>query len=300
MNYRQTPPIQWLPAFEAAATNLSFKKAAEQLCVSPPAVSQQIKAFEDWLGVELFDRRARQLALTEEGSYYLGVASKVLQAHHQGYIEFKRRMNRRSFNISTSLFIAQEVLLPNYLSFTDHDPDTELRIEARMSLADFDNEPVDAAIRFGVGSWARCHSKKLCDVYIAPVCSPSYLRDNPIKGVADLNNHRLINTPSSLENWVELGLLENTRGRQAESPLVFDSYMTVIKAASEGVGVALGLFPVTNSWINEGLLCCPLATQVKSSFGYWACVPENYTHPATDAFYGWSQTLFDGIPSITK
>jgi LysR family glycine cleavage system transcriptional activator len=298
MNYKQTPPIQWLPVFEAAASRLSFKQAAESLCVSPPAVSQQIRAFENWLGVELFDRRARKLALTEEGDYYLGVARKVLQAHTQGYVEFKRRLNKQSFNVSTSLFIAQEILLPNYLSFSDCCPGTELRIEARMSLSDFDNEPVDAAIRLGTGDWAGVSSKKLCDVYIAPVASPGYLLENPVKDITDLKHHRLLYSSSNLEDWTELGLLESSGDPNKNSALVFDSYMTALKAASEGVGIALGLFPITNSWVNRGLLCCPLTKKIKSSYSHWSCAPKNYTHPATGAFHSWCKTLFDEIPPI--
>ena len=119
--------------------------------MTPPAVSQQIKAFETWLGVKLFDRRARQLTLTVEGELYLRIAREVLQAHTQGYVGFRRRFDERSFRISTSIFIAQELLLPNYLSFPDFCGDTELRIEAGMSLVDFETESIDATIRFGTG-----------------------------------------------------------------------------------------------------------------------------------------------------
>jgi len=298
MKYKQTPPIQWLPVFEAAARSLSFKKAAEELCVSPPAVSQQIKAFENWLEIDLFDRRGRRLALTEAGSYYFDVASKVLQTHNQGYVEFKRRLNRTSFNVSTSLFVAQELLLHNYLSFTDSFPKTELRIEARMSLADFEHEPIDGAIRFGTGDWPGCSSRKLCDIYMAPVCSPDYLQKNPVRDLADLKSQRLISTSSSLDDWGELESLRNATRDRTEPPLVFDSYMTALKAASEGVGIALGLFPVTNNWITKGLLCCPLTVPMKSSYGYWFCAPENNTHPITDAFFLWIEALFDDIPPV--
>ena len=295
MQYKQTPPIQWLPVFEAAASQLSFKKAAETLCVTPPAVSQQIKAFETWLGVKLFDRRARQLTLTVEGEHYLGIAREVLHAHTQGYVGFRRRFDEQSLRISTSIFIAQELLLPNYLSFSDFCVDTELRIEAGMSLVDFEAESIDATIRFGTGDWPNITSQKLCDIGIAPVCSPSYLEKNPIRQLADLKYHRLIMTSPMLEDWKQWGLEEDP-GNQDK--MVCDSYMAIMKAASAGLGVAMGLFPITNAWVAKGLLASPLTQRVATPYAYWVCSPSNHPHPATDAFFQWSKSLFEQIPHI--
>ena len=292
MNYKQTPPIQWLPVFEAAATELSFKKAAEQMHVTPPAVGQQIKALEDWLGVPLFERRPRSLTLTPEGEHYLSVAREVLQAHKRGYMEFKRRFQNSSFNISTSLFIAQEVLIPNYLSFADFYPDTELRIEARMSLADFDSDTIDAAIRFGAGQWPATQARKLCDVKVAPVCSPDYLKENPITDIQNLDQHRLIYSSAQLEEWHFL------LGDKPHQKLVCDSYMAAMKAASEGVGIALGIFPVSNNWLNKGLLTMPFPALVPTPYGYWVCTPEQRSHPASEAFYDWAKQLFDQLPML--
>ena len=292
MQYRQTPPIQWLPVFEAAASQLSFKKAAETLSVTPPAVSQQIKAFETWLGVKLFDRRARQLTLTAEGELYLSIAREVLQAHTHGYVGFKRRFDERSFRISTSIFIAQELLLPNYLSFSDFCSDTELRIEAGMSLVDFETESVDATIRFGAGDWPNITSRKLCGINIAPVCSPDYLTKNPLRQLADLKYHRLITTSSMLEDWEQWGLAEDPVN---QDKMICDSYMATIKAASAGLGVAMGLFPVTNGWVSKGLLASPLAHRATSPYAYWVCSPGSHPHPATVAFFKWAKSLFEQV-----
>ena len=295
MQYRQTPPIQWLPVFEAAASQLSFKKAAETLHVTPPAVSQQIKAFEAWLGVQLFERRARQLALTEEGQFYLDIAQEVLHAHTQGYVRFSRRFDHRLLRISTSIFVAQELLLPNYLSFPDFCADTELRIEAGTSLVDLETESIHATIRFGTGTWPNVSSKKLCDVDIAPVCSPEYLARNPIGRITDLKSHRIIVTSSMLEDWKQWGLVEDL---SSQDKMVCDSYMSAIKAASAGLGVAMGIFPITNDWVNRGLLALPLAQSLRVPYAYWVCAPHHHPHPATDAFYRWSKSLFEQIPNL--
>ena len=295
MNYRKTPPIQWLPVFESAASHLSFKKAAQTLCVTPPAVSQQIKAFENWLGVKLFERQARQLTLTPEGEFYLGIAREVLNAHTQGYAGFRRRFDERSFKISTSIFIAQELLIPNYQSFSDFCDDIELRIEAGTSLVDFENESIDATIRFGKGNWPNTKSQKLCDIVIAPVCSPDYQEKNPINQLADLKSHRLIVNTSMLENWEQWGLGEYSSNQDS---MVCDSYLAVMKAASAGLGVAIGFFPIANTWVNNGLLVAPFAQRTKTPFAYWACSPSKHPHPATEAFFKWSKSLFEQISDI--
>ena len=290
MQYRQTPPIQWLPVFEVAASELSFKQAARILCVTPPAVSQQIKAFEDWLGVTLFERRARKLKLTREGEFYLGVAREVLRAHTEGYQSFRRRFDESTFRISTSIFIAQELLLPHYLSFSDFYPGTELRIEAGTSLVEFDTDSVDATIRFGSGEWPNIVSRKLCDISLVPVCSPDYQVKNPINQLTDLIHHKLIMTSSMLEDWGRWGLGD------IQDKMVCDSYMAAMKAASAGLGVAMGLFPITNTWIDSGVLVSPLPREVTTPYAYWVCSPQSHPHPATGAFFEWSKSLFEQIP----
>ena len=295
MQYKKTPPIQWLPVFEAAASQLSFKKAAQILSVTPPAVSQQIKAFESWLGVKLFERRARHLSLTVEGEFYLGVAQEVLRAHTQGYVGFRRSFDERSLRISTSIFIAQELLLPNYSSFSDFYDNTELRIEAGMSLVDFESESIDATIRFGTGEWPNVTSQKLGDTGIAPVCCPDYLAKNPIRQLSDLKQHRLIVTSSVHTDWEQWGW---EAGSDDQDKMVCDSYMATIKAASAGLGIAMGIFPITNSWVSKGLLTFPLSQPIPTPYTYWVCTPGSHVHPATSAFFQWSKSLFEQIPEI--
>jgi len=295
MQYRKTPPIQWLPVFEAAASQLSFKKAAEILCVTPPAVSQQIKALESWLEVALFTRQTRQLALTAEGEFYLGVAREVLHAHTQGYAGFKRRFDNRSFRISTSVFVAQELLIPNYVSFTDFCSATELRIEAGMSLVDLESESIDATIRFGNGNWPNITSQKLCNIDIAPVCSPDYFTKNPIDKVDDLKDHKLIMTAGMFEMWAQWGLGEDSNNQDS---MICDSYMSVMKAASAGLGVTMGFFPIVNTWVNKGLLVLPFTHRTTTPYAYWGCSPRNHPHPATEAFLKWSNSVFEQIPAL--
>jgi LysR family glycine cleavage system transcriptional activator len=297
VNYKQTPPIQWLPVFEAAARLLSFKAAAAELHVTPPAISQQIGALEHWLGLSLFERQARKLSLTPEGIYYLKVAQKVLVEHVQGYLELERRFKIKALNVSTPLFLAQELLIPNYLSFANYAPDLELRLEARMSLVDFENESLDAAIRFGDGNWPGLKCRKLGDCYMSLVCSVDYMSQHDPLDIHNLSRHRLLTLSPELDDW---NTLLDTRIVKDQNRIVCDSYMSVIKSAAEGLGIAIGIFPLTNLWIENGKLLAPLPIQYHNHSAYWLVSPKRDDEtPNIEALYAWTKHLMDQLPAQT-
>lgn len=298
MDYRQTPPIQWLPVFVAAADSLSFKVAAERMHVTPPAVSQQIKALEEWLGDKLFTRHARRLSLTPQGEFYFQEAQKVIAAHNQAYRAYQRRFKHNAVYVSAPLFIAQELLIPNYQSFNDFVADTELRIDARTSFIDFDSETVDAAIRFGDGHWPELNCLLLCPIELSPVCSAAYAKANPIHRLEDLQNQTLIYYAQDMSLWQRLfPFLEETRVKK----VVCDSYLAVIKAATEGLGIAIGLLPTSNPWIIKHNLVLPFELKLSTPFGYWLVAPKAAANSASiTGLFDWSKSLFDALPELAN
>lgn len=299
MNYRPTPPIKYIPIFEAAGKHLSFKKAAEELCVTAPAVGQQIKAFEEWLGKPLFRRQTRQLFLSSEGEFYFKVAQSVMDAHRKGYTEFSRRFDKSVLYISAPLFTVQELILPSYLQFNDYVTGAELRIEARMSYVDFDAEPVDAAIRFGDGNWPELDCRKLCDAFVAPVCSPSYAAAHKFTQPGDLSQHRLIYVEPSISGWGQYFRANDFQPQN--NPIICDSYLAALKAAADGLGVALAIFPTANSWVNSNRIVLPFPVQFRTGKSYWMVAPKNeYPTPQIDAVYSWLQKIFDELPSLNQ
>ena len=297
MQYRKTPPIQFIPIFEAAARHLSFKKAAQELCVTAPAVGQQVKAFEQWLGKPLFHRHTRHLSLTSEGKYYAEVARNVVKAHSQGYTDYTRRFNTSSLHLSAPLFVAQELIMPNYLQFEKYVPNTELRIEARMSHVDFDAEPIDAAIRFGYGDWPNLDCRLLSKASVAPVCSQSYAEKHEFTALEELYKHRLIYAEPSMMDWGKR--FWNKGVTQEYDNIICDSYLAALKAASDGLGVALGIFPTANTWVNNSRLILPFPVHIGIEMGYWLVTPKyEEDKPEIDALYCWLQQLFDEIPAI--
>tara|TARA_B100000446_G_scaffold57463_1_gene53549 strand:- start:1658 stop:2545 length:888 start_codon:yes stop_codon:yes gene_type:complete len=284
--------------FDAVATSLSFKAAASSLSVSPPAVSQQIKALEAWLEVPLFERKPRSIRLTPAGEFYSQVAADLVATHKQGHMRFLRRFQNSSLNVSAPLFIAQEFMIPNYLSFKQFLSDTELRIEARSSYVDFDRDPLEAAIRFGDGNWPGLDCRLLCPADLAPVCSPAYAAKNNLVDVQQLKDQKLISPTEDLSQW---RVLLGQAADQLDDIFVCDSYLAAIKAASEGVGITLALLPSTNAWVNDGRLVLPFDIRIPSARGYWMVSPQGgHRAREIEAFHQWALSLFDGLPPIKK
>lgn len=302
MDYRNTPPIQFIPVFEAAARHLSFKLAAEELCVSAPAVAQQVKAFEHWLGKPLFNRHTRSLSLTVEGDHYYSVAKKTMQNHCRGHVDFVRKFEKKSLTLSAPFFVAQELLMPNYLNFSEYCPDTELRIEARMSYVDFYSETIDVAVRFGDGDWPNLNCLLLSEAFVAPVYGPSYELKNSFTEIGELYKHRLIYAEPEISGWGEKLCASNEA--QEIDTVICDSYMAAIKAAADGIGVALGIFPTLNEWVNNKKLTLPFPDQIETGKGFWLVYPKSRSNINDEMpeellnVYRWVKQLFNDIPAL--
>ncbi len=302
MNYKNVPPIQFIPVFDAAARHLSFKRAAQELCVSAPAVAQQVKAFEHWLGRPLFHRHTRALSLTEEGQYYFDVAQKTMKNHNQGHIDYVKRFEKSSLTVSAPFFVAQELLMPNYLKFSDYCRGTELRIEARKSYVDFDSESIDAAVRFGDGNWPGLNCQLLSKATVAPVYGLGYEFKNNFTEISELYKHRLIYADPEMKDWGELFWAEGTE--QAFDNIICDSYISAIKAAENGLGVTLGIFPTLNAWVNDKRLFLPFDTQIETDKGFWLVSPKNNSSQSSkqvaqlNNLYCWVKDIFDSIPEL--
>lgn len=297
MLYRKTPPIQFIPAFDAAVRHLSFKKAARELCVTAPAVGQKVRAFEDWLGTPLFHRHTRLLSLTAEGEYYAKIAQDIMKIHSQGYIEYERRFNTSALHVSAPLYVAQELMMPNYLQFSEYSPGTELRIEARMSHVDFDAEAIDAAIRFGDGDWPELNCRQLCKASVSPVCSETYANEHEFTQLNELYKHRLIYASPAMDAWGKLFWDEDTV--ETHDRIICDSYLAALKAASDGLGVTLAIFPTANTWVNSNRIMLPFPVQININMGYWMVTPKRMNQkPEVEALYDWMTKLFAELPSL--
>ena len=174
MNER-LPPLNALRTFEAAARHLSFTKAAAELFVTQAAVSHQIKALEEHLGMPLFRRLNRALMLTDEGQALLPYVRDAFDQLAEGVRRLRQGQSSGVLTISVLPSLASTWLIPRLRDFQTRHPEIEVHMTATERLIDFAREPVDAGIRYGLGHWPGLRVERLLSAEIIPVCSPALL-----------------------------------------------------------------------------------------------------------------------------
>lgn len=288
------PPLHWLQAFDAAARHLSFKDAADELFLTPSAVSQKIKSLEDCLEVNLFTRMTRALALTREGEDYQILARDVLGYCQQRQREFMRRHSRKDLRISMIPFIAHDIVLPSLPLFQEQNPDTELRIEASTSLVNFAEDDMDAAIRYGLGNWPGLVATPLCRCKIVLVVSPKLLAKQPIDSPEDLKKFSIITMRGAEQAWPMVAHHLKLESLQKNRSLGVDSYLAAMVAAEQGLGIAIGVRPLINPWLEQGRLISVLdVNQEIPQAYYYVRRVQDRDDPKLQQLYIWLKSLFD-------
>src|ERR1700682_6545253 len=188
------PPLNALRSFEVAARHLSFTKAAAELNVTHSAVSHQIKALEEWLGIALFRRVNRGLVLTDSGQAYLRPVRESFQRLGEATRRLKAKGRSGPLTVSVMPSFAGKWLMPRLRRFRERHPDVDVRISAESQLTDFNRDDVDIAVRYGRGVWANdLRVDLLMRESMFPVCSPKLLEGPiPLNSISDLRHHTLL------------------------------------------------------------------------------------------------------------
>jgi LysR family transcriptional regulator, glycine cleavage system transcriptional activator len=242
---RAIPPLTALLAFERAATQLSFRRAARDLALSPSAISHQIRGLEAQFGVKLFVRGARSVRLTADGERYLAKVSVALAALQEAGRDMlrHRRDSGGELWISALPFFTSTVLIPALPDFKRRNPGLVLRIEATHQYADFNSSRVDVAIRYGREHSAGLKFEPLIEVKGLPVCAPALIKGG-LRKPEDLSRQVLIHLTSQPRAWPvwlkEAGIPQMTpRGH-----LWLDSVPAMLEAAEHGLGLTLAMAPL--------------------------------------------------------
>ena len=242
---RAIPPLTALLAFERAATQLSFRRAARDLALSPSAISHQIRGLEEQFGVKLFVRGARSVRLTADGERYLAKVSVALAALQDAGREMlaQRRDSRSELWISSLPFFTSTILIPALPDFKRRHPELTLRIEATHQYADFNASRVDVAIRYGREHSTGLKFEPLVQIKGLPVCAPALIKGG-LQKPTDLSREILIHLTTQPRAWPawlkEAGLPQlEPRGH-----LWLDSVPEMLEAAEQGLGVTLGMSPL--------------------------------------------------------
>src|SRR6202035_5518639 len=180
------PSLNGLRAFESAARHLSFTRAAAELNVTQTAISHQIRRLEEQIGIQLFVRRNRALALTREAESYLPAVRTAFEDLRRATARLRRPDRGGLLPVSTTASLAAKWLVTRVAGFQDANPGIEVRITTSAHLVDFEREEVDMAVRYGRGVWPGLRAQWLMAEDIFPVCSPSLLHgDKPLSRPED-------------------------------------------------------------------------------------------------------------------
>lgn len=267
MPYR-IPSFSALRGFEAAARLGSFKKAAEELALTPSAVSHQVRTLEEQLGVRLLERTERGLIITPVGRVYRESLVQALEVLHQATAQVRGQGNARLLLCALPGFTARW-LLPRLADFHRHYPDLEVSVST-ASEPDFAASGADMLIRYGFGDWPGLDCDYLLGETLLPVCSPAYLADAPpLERPADLAHHTLIYYQDLADEWPRWLASAGVAGLQGRRVLELDSRNMVLQAAVDSIGVAMGRRPLVDHDLTRGLLVAPFDRPLATPEGYF-------------------------------
>jgi DNA-binding transcriptional LysR family regulator len=272
------PPANSLVAFEATARHLSFKEAAKELKVTPAALSRQIRILETDLGCRLFERLHRSIRLTAEGRRLQQAVANGLGSIAACAGELRVADHGNQVTVGSTFAVAMLWLLPRLAKFHLARPDIDLRYVVSDSFLDVGEADVDVLLRYGDGKWPGFVAHRLFDDELMAVCSPEYLRRRPpLKGPTDLFNERLIHLENGDPSWEDWETWFAKQGVN-QAPLLrgqrINSYLIVLQAAVDGLGIALGWRRLIESHLRQGSLVPAIPATVRSSGAYYQLLRE--------------------------
>lgn len=279
---QRTIPLNAVRAFEAAARHLSITRAAAELHVTPAAVSHQVRALEDFLGVPLFRRENRSVLLTDAAQACLPELTQGLSLISQGLGRARRTRASGAITISVAPSFGAKWLMPRIERFREAWPGIDVRIDASPRLANFRDDDVDVAIRYGPGGYEGVNAERLVDEEVFPVCSPRLLEgEHPLRTPDDLRHHQLLHIDwGTYETWPdwEMWLLSaGVEGVDTSRGLRFTLSSMAVQAAIAGNGVALGSRVLVEDDLAAGRLVKPFEHSVPVDFCYYLVYPEDAT-----------------------
>ena len=287
-------PLNALRAFEAAARHLNFTRAAIELCVTQAAISHQVKGLEARLGVTLFRRLPRGLALTDEGLALQPALADSLDRIAELVEGIAGGMKTQVLSVATVGTFATGWLLPRLSGFGALHPRIDLRLFTNNNRVDIAGEGLDLAIRFGDGAWHGTESLALIETPLTPLCTPAIARTlaepRDLLGASLLRSYRADEWP----RWFAAAGVPAPPLRG----IVFDSSVTMAAAAIQGTGIALAPPAMLARAIEDGALVRPFAQEVVTGRYWLTWLKSRAPSPAMLAFRDW--IVAQAAPDTTK
>lgn len=282
------PPLKSLSAFEAAARHMSFRAAADELNVTPSAISHQIRGLEETLGTRLFHRDSKQLTLTAEGRALQPDLADGFQSISRAIRKVVDSQRSGVLTISMVSTFAMRWFLPRLPRFQVLHPDIEIRISTTMRTVDFSREDIDAAVRHGKTSWAGLRCDKLFALETVPVCSPDLLTAANLHDANDLTNHILLHATARPDDWRNWFSANGIPFKAPPRELTFETTNFTLAAAIKGLGFAIADRHLVAEDVDAGRLVIPFERPSRlDEFFFFVCPEENATKPKMTVFREW-------------
>jgi LysR family transcriptional regulator, glycine cleavage system transcriptional activator len=281
------PPLSGLRLFEAAARCGSFKRAAQELSLTPGALSHGIDSLEQWLDVELFERKAHGVILTAAGRQYLPYVSEALSMIATGTLRLPSRRFEARLSISSAPLFAFRVLLPRLHKFQEQYPNMQVKVDASPLVVQLAPDQIDVAIRNSRDTIPKMSCDLIGRVSFVPVGAPHYIDKFSHNGTLDWSRATVIHTSAASDDW-ETWCKHSQTDISSARDLIVSSAQVAFQAASDGLGIAIGRLPLIDDDIAAGRLAVAVDHVVPVMSAYWLVKPPgNETRREIVAFRNW-------------
>jgi LysR family transcriptional regulator, glycine cleavage system transcriptional activator len=294
------PPLRALTAFEAAARLGSFRLAAGELGITRSAVSHQVKALEQRLGIQFFRRDARRAELTQAGHMYYPAIREAFDQIETQTRALRPTVNDNELTIQVYFTVALKWLIPRLHDFERRYPDMKVRLSTSYFDWDFDEKHVDAGIILARNKSPQHYYRPLFRSLLTPVCAPELMKGpNAIKTPQDLKKHKLLYVYTAEEDWQLWFEAAGVKGLKLSDRLAVDSYILAQEAAVEGRGVAMTIGPFATEEIKMGRLVQPFPLLVPHRHQWqFACSSEHRMKPKIKRFEDWLVKQIAADPTL--
>ena len=290
------PGLSAFSTFEAAARHQSFTRAAEELNVTPAAVSYLVRELETQLKVQLYERTKRAVRLTQAGEILSASVANALDGIGRAVHRVQSMDGHPVLKVTSTPGFAMKWLVPRLNGFLGRFPDVDVRVDMSKRRIDFDRDDMDLAIRFGTGGYPGLQVERLISDKVFPVCSPKLLKGlRPLRHPRDLRHFTLIHVHwqaqgTTWPTWEMWMAAAGVTGVDTTRGIHVDESVMAIQAAIDGQGIALGDSSLSATDLSHGRLVRPfdLAIDAPAQFGYWIVVPPRTAEqPLVIAFRDW-------------
>ncbi len=285
---RRTLPLSALRAFEAAARHLSFKAAAEELAVTPAAISFQIKSLEALVDVDLFVRKPRRVELTNAGKSLFASVESALDEIATAIDRLAARPQLKTVTLGANALLAERWLCPRLAKFWQAHPEVGMRVNHNSTTVDLRAQSVDMCILWGEGNWPDLEQEILLSASITPVCSPELMQYQGLLECPTQLAHAPLIHCGSFEDWEQWLRAAGSKGVDTASGIVTDDPTEALQSAIDGRGIAMGHVLLVEEDIKAGRLIQPFDLTVAASQAFHLVYAKSaLTRPELRMAFDW-------------